>query len=112
MSGPTVASRAWILRLLALSAVACTSTTTQVAKRFSLEHSCQLDQVLVRENGGNEYIAEGCSQRAKYVCSSIASMGAVKSTAGNCAEEGVRPPGPVGLPERRSLQPGAEDPPR
>lgn len=105
MSGSTFSNRAWAVFLL-LSAASCTSTTTALAKRFSNQHSCQLDQVMVHEHGGNEYIAEGCGRRAKYVCPAFATMGREE-----CAEEGQRPPGPVGLPERRP-QIGVEDPPR
>lgn len=58
-----------------------------MVKRFSREHSCQVDQVRVREAGGTTYIADGCGQHAEYVCGTFAGS---PGSEGSCAERGIR----------------------
>lgn len=89
--------------------VACASTSSLLVTRFSREHSCQADQVRVREAGGNEYVAEGCGQRARYVCSTFA--GNKNSVNSNCAEQGVVPQA-ITEPASRRPPPGIEEPPK
>lgn len=95
--------------LISWALVACASTSSLLVTRFSREHSCQADQVRVREAGGNEYEAEGCGQRARYVCNSFA--GNKNSVNAGCAEQGVVPQA-LSEPAKRQPAPGLEEPPR
>jgi hypothetical protein len=100
----------YVLALLAfggLFGTACASTQTLLAQRFSKEHSCQKDAVMVHEAGSNVYRAEGCGQRTEYVCQSFAGgQGSERS----CAERGVNPNTPTD-PVRRAY-PNVQDAPR
>src|SRR5262245_55737935 len=89
-------------------AVGCASTQSLLARRFSKEHSCQTDAVMVREIGGNVYVAEGCGHRIEYVCQSFAgSPGSER----NCAERGVNPnAAPQGPP--KPVYTNVQEPPR
>jgi hypothetical protein len=83
----------------------CAPTSNLLVDRFSREHSCQKDRVRVRDNGGNGYLAEGCGQRAEYVCSHFAGKKGSENT--DCVERGVVPPAGI-EPERprpMSLEP-------
>lgn len=91
----------------ALPSAGCASTQTLLAKRFSKEHSCQQDAVMVREAGSNVYVAEGCGHHVEYVCGSFAGgYGSEKS----CAERGTNPNTPTD-PVRR-VYPNVQEPPR
>lgn len=92
-----LASFAWLL-------IGCTSTSNLLVARFAKEHSCQESLVRVTDAGGNQYRAEGCGHRARYVCESFASDR-------NCVEQGVVPQA-GSEPPRRPPTPGFEDPPR
>jgi hypothetical protein len=76
------------LLLIAIASVltACAATSTLLVERFSRERSCQADRVRVHERGGNEYVAEGCGQRAEYLCQSYAGTA---SSANECSERGL-----------------------
>lgn len=93
--------------LLVSSAVACASTSSLLVKRFSREHGCEPDQVRVFEHGGNGYIAEGCGQRAEYVCSTFAGS---EGSVNDCQERNAyRRASPE--PSQR-LKTGTQEPPR
>jgi hypothetical protein len=77
----------WLVWVL-LAASGCSSTSSLLTARFAREHSCQRDAVFVREAGQNVYVAEGCGQRAEYVCQSFAG---VSGSEKGCAERGVNP---------------------
>jgi hypothetical protein len=97
----------WLV-LGALAASACASTQSLLIQRFSKEHSCQKDAVLVREAGSNVYVAEGCGQQSEYVCQSFAGKeGSEKS----CVERGVNPNTPAQGPPR-PVYTTVQEPPR
>jgi len=65
----------------------CAPTSQLLAKRFSKEHSCQVDEVRVHEGGANRFEAVGCGQSARYICGS--NFGSPGSENG-CEEQGIR----------------------
>jgi hypothetical protein len=96
------------LALGVLASSGCSTTQSLLAQRFSKEHSCQKDAVLVREAGSNVYVAEGCGQRSEYVCPTFAGKeGSEKS----CAERGVNPTTPAQGPPR-PVYTNVQEPPR
>jgi len=91
----------------ALLVAGCASMPTLLAQRFSKEHSCQKDVVMVREAGANVYVAEGCGHHVEYVCqSAVGGKGSEKG----CAERGLNPNTPTD-PVRRT-NPNVPEPPR
>lgn len=89
------------------AALSCASTSSLLSQRFAREHSCQKDKVLVRQSGANRYLAEGCGQRAEYVCGSfIGSPGSEH----NCSKSGANPRATTELPARTTH--GLQDPPK
>lgn len=61
----------------------------------------------MRDVGRNTYVAEGCGQRAEYVCQTF--MGANGSEKG-CAERGVNPTASPEAPKK--VYNNLEEPPR
>ena len=96
----------WLLWVL-FAACGCSSTSSLLTARFSREHSCQHDAVLVREAGSNVYVAEGCGKRVEYVCPSF--VGASGSEKG-CSERGVNPRTSPDAPKK--VYTNVEEPPR
>ena len=78
-----------------------------LVQRFSREHSCQADKVLIRQSGATTYFAEGCGHRAEYVCNSV--VGSPGSEHG-CAKQGIVPNASTEAPKRTHYQ--LPDPPK
>ncbi|HET7543707.1 MAG TPA: hypothetical protein VFK05_27730 [Polyangiaceae bacterium] len=88
--------RAWFLvACLAAGSVACTATTTALKGRYAKERSCSESQVLVREAGGDVYLASGCGDATQYICEGFAGFG---NPSQRCRERGMNPREPVGNP--------------
>jgi hypothetical protein len=67
--------------------VGCSTTKSALRDRFAAEHGCPKDDVRVDEQGGNQYRASGCGQRAVYSCGVAVGLG---DPGKSCVEQGVR----------------------
>ena len=74
---------------------ACTATTSALRVRYAKERSCPEAQVLVREAGGDVYLASGCGASTQYICEGFAGFG---NPSQRCRERGMNPREPVGNP--------------
>jgi hypothetical protein len=45
-------------------------------RRFAKQRGCDVAAVRVTERNAQEYVAEGCGERAEYLCESFAGMNA------------------------------------
>ncbi len=79
-----------------LATMACSTTSASGLKaRFAREQRCPVDQVAVREEGGEVYRAEGCGTDTEYVCEAFAGAGDINQ---RCHERGSNPRVPTGFP--------------
>lgn len=84
-----------LLCVLAVGAVACSTTTAGLKARFAREQSCPQDQVSVSDAGGAVYRASGCGVDTEYICDAFAGAG---DSSRRCRERGLNPHEPLGDP--------------
>lgn len=98
------ASVAWCF----LVVVGCSGTADALRARFARERGCPEAQVRVEDEGGNQFRASGCEQRAVYVCGSTGGFG---DPGRSCEEQGVTRRGPpdTGGPRQPPIDPRIQE---
>jgi hypothetical protein len=104
-----VGTRALFVVVLGLAA--CSTTASSLRSRFARERTCPESQVDVDEQGGNQYVARGCGDRAVYVCGAVAGFGDPEKS---CNEQGLNRRGPpdTGVQKPVSPDPRIQESPR